>query len=137
MKETDLGRKIQVEASKAGARLFRNNVGEAWVGLAQVVERGKRVFLEEGDIVIRHKSRVVYGLCVGSGDHIGWKTITITPEMVGKKIAQFVSCEEKKKGGHTDKDRLEKQHNWRDAVNAAGGCAFITDNVEDAIQFLR
>ena len=134
MRETDLGREIQVAASKIGCRLFRNNVGEAWVGLAQVVTQGKRVFLEEGDVVIRHKSRVVYGLCVGSGDHIGWKPVLITPDMVGNTIAQFVSCEEKKPHkSHTSPEQL----NWRDAVNASGGLAFITASVEDALNSLR
>lgn len=87
-------------------RVFRNNVGKAKA--------------EDGRFI-------VYGLHVGSGDLIGWRTVTITPDMVGKPIAQFLSVEVK-----TPEGRLRpEQRVWLEAVNAAGGHAIVARDAED------
>ena len=58
-----------------------------------------------------------FGLQTGSGDKIGWETVEVTPDMVGKKIAIFQSIEIK-----TEHDRLSKvQRAWNKAVQIAGG----------------
>jgi hypothetical protein len=67
------------------------------------------------------------GLFPGSGDLIGWRTITITPDMVGKPIAQFLSIEVKTPTGRVRPD----QRNWLDQINAAGGLAIIARSVTD------
>lgn len=92
---------------KRHVRVFRNNVGEC-----QAVD-GRYI---------------KYGLVTGSGDLIGWRTVTITPDMVGKPIAQFLSVEVKrpKKGVVSPEQRL-----WLAAVNAAGGLAVVARNPED------
>jgi ribosomal protein S19 len=38
---------------------------------------------------------VQFGLCKGSADLIGWKRVTVTPEMVGSTVAVFTSIEVK------------------------------------------
>lgn len=63
----------------------------------------------------------------GSGDIIGFKTITITQEMVGKKIAQFRSCEVKTSTGRV---RPEQRH-WADFINENGGKAGIARTPEE------
>ena len=68
------------------------------------------------------------GLCVGSGDRIGWQTVKITPDMVGRHIAQFVSIEGK---AHKESNIREGQIEWRDVVRAFGGAAMITWTPED------
>lgn len=57
----------------------------------------------------------------------------ITPEMVGQRIAQFVSLEAKEGAGRMSPE----QRNWRDQVLAAGGLALEVRSVEDAEQALR
>jgi hypothetical protein len=73
---------------------------------------------------------VRYGLQPGSSDLIGWRTVTITPEMVGQQVAVFTSIEVK-----TPTGRLRpEQKLWLDAVQAAGGIAGVARSVEDALR---
>lgn len=86
--------------SQVGTRLFRNNVGLFWTADGRPVR---------------------CGLHVGSGDLIGWKTVTVTPEMVGKPVAVFLSVEVKTKTGRVSAE----QKNWSEQVEKAGGIALI------------
>src|SRR4051812_40930117 len=55
----------------------------------------------------------------------GWKTVEITPHLVGKKLAVFVAVEVKThKGGLT-----EEQDNFLRAVKSVGGVAIKARNV--------
>ena len=91
--------------------VFRNDNGMAYVG-------GK--YLKSKKILIGgHPIR--YGLYPGSGDLIGWKETTITPDMIGQKIAIFTSIEAK-----TKNDRLSKeQRTWNRNVLQSGGIAIV------------
>ncbi len=57
----------------------------------------------------------------GSSDLIGWKTITVTPEMVGSKIAVFVAAEVKTTTGAV----RPEQRKFIEAVNKSGGIAGV------------
>jgi hypothetical protein len=75
---------------------------------------------------------VTFGLARGSADLIGWRTVTITPEMVGQQVAVFTSIEVK-----TPTGRLAPlQANWLDAVQNAGGIAGVARSVEDAVKIV-
>ena len=69
-----------------------------------------------------------FGLCKGSADLIGWRTVTITPDMVGQQVAVFLSIEVKTPTGRI---RPEQQQ-WLETVQAAGGIAGVARSVEDA-----
>lgn len=108
------------------AALFRNNVAQAWVG---EVTR-----LKDGSVLI-HNPRILHaGLFKGSGDLIGWRSIEITPDMVGQRVAVFASIEVKPpKGGRITKEQVE----WAEKVVAAGGFGGIARSPEDAKKILR
>ena len=74
-----------------------------------------------------------YGLQPGSSDLIGWRTITITPQMVGQRVAVFASIEVKSTTGRV----RQEQQQWLDAVQAAGGIAGVARSVEDAEALLQ
>ena len=94
-------------------RMFRNLVGSGFVG--------------EPPNALR---RVTFGLAVGSGDLIGFRSYTVTPEDVGRTVAVFSSCEVKRpRNSHTAKN----QKLWRDMVQARGGIAVIAKSVESAV----
>jgi hypothetical protein len=63
----------------------------------------------------------------GSHDWIGWRTVTITPDMVGRRVAIFASIDAK----DLDKPR-PKQIIFRDNVLDAGGLAGFAHSVEEA-----
>lgn len=101
----NLEKTIKMAHVKTGGRLLRNNVGATKIG---------NRFIE-------------YGLGKGSSDLIGWTTIEITEEMIGKKIAVFTAVELK-----TVKDRASKdQINFIEQVHQAGGLAGIVYNEEE------
>ena len=73
---------------------------------------------------------VTFGLARGSADLIGWRTVVVTPEMVGTRLAVFTSIEVKTPTGRV---RPEQQA-WLQAVLAAGGFSGIARSVSDALQ---
>lgn len=102
---------LLVLGSKPGIRIFRNTVG---VGRTP-----------DGSIVR-------FGLCPGSGDLIGWTETTVTPEMVGRKVAVFTSVEVK-----SDKGKLRHdQENWLKVIQVAGGFAIVARSPEEAERLL-
>lgn len=124
--------------SRGPIRLFRNNVGVGWQGMTSRVTRENlakaRASLRPGDLIISSPRPLHAGLDRGSGDLIGWRTMVITPDMVGRTIAQFVSAEAKRpRGGRLEPD----QRTWRDLVNRAGGLAFQFVSEEEARRALE
>lgn len=111
VEETKEIKTAQIESSKIGARLFRNNRGMFYTESGQKTRAGI-----EAD---------------GSSDLIGFVPVLITPEMVGKTVAVFVAAEGKKRGWKGVKTETEKQQlKFISAVNNNGGIAFFFDNGE-------
>ena len=102
------------------ATLFRNNVGTAWIGDASK--------LKDGSVLIRNPRIFHAGLCEGSSDLIGWRSLTITPEMVGQTVAVFAALEVKSKTGRA----TAGQKNFCQRVTEAGGFAGIVKSPDDA-----
>ena len=93
-------------------QLFRNNVGTVQL---------------EGGGMIR------YGVGgPGGADFIGYKTIVITPSMVGDRVAVFVAIESKRPGGKT----TEAQEEFLRAVTYDGGKAGVVHSVEELARIL-
>lgn len=102
------------------ATLFRNNVGTAWTGDAAK--------LKDGSVLIRNPRVFHAGLCEGSSDLIGWRSLTITPEMVGQTVAVFAALEVKSKTGRA----TAGQKNFCARVTEAGGFAGIVKSPDEA-----
>lgn len=111
MTEQQIQQHIRLACGTGDTRLFRNNTGT---------------------LRDQHGRPVSFGLCKGSADLIGWRTVTITPEMVGTQVAVFTSIEVKTATGRL---RTEQQQ-WLDAVQAAGGIAGVARSVSDAERLL-
>lgn len=95
-------------------RLFRNSVGLGWCG--QVVRH------DGTSVILNNPRKVRFGLHPGSSDLIGWRTIEITPAMVGKRMAVFVGIEVKTDGGRI---RPEQQQ-WDETLRKFGAVSVIT-----------
>jgi len=122
--------RILLACSKGPVRLFRNNVAMAWTGRLEKPSKPTQVTVFPGDVVLRKARPLHAGLTEGSGDLIGWRTVTVTPEMVGQQLAVFVSLEAKEGTGRLS----PAQRGWMNAVNGAGGIAAEVRSVEDAAE---
>jgi hypothetical protein len=123
MSEQNTQQSIRLALSSGDSRVFRQNVGLAWSG-SSVVR------LPNGKVLIEDARPIHVGLCKGSSDLIGWKTVTITPDMVGSQVAVFLAVEVK-----GPKTRISpEQTNFIDRVASAGGLAGIARSVEDALK---
>lgn len=61
--------------------------------------------------------KIKFGLGNGTGDFVGWKSVIIQPEDVGKRFARFVSIEAKRDG----RDLEGRQERWHEVVIENGG----------------
>lgn len=121
-REIGIQRRIQIDLCRdARVRLWRNNVGLAW--------QGHDTLLPNGDVLLRNPRRVRYGLAPGSSDLIGLIARTITPAMVGMRLAQFIALEIKTSSGKPSKD----QRAWLAMASALGGVAGVARSSADAL----
>ena len=112
--ETDIQQRIRLAfGTRSDLRLFRNQVGQ----------------LPDP----RTGRPVQFGLARGSADLIGWRSVVITPEMVGQRVAVFTSLEVKTTTGRL----TPAQQAWLGTVHTAGGIAGVARSVRDAEEILR
>jgi len=134
VKESNIQRLIMMALSQQGATIFRNNSGNAVAGSHyKRIDKEGTYRLDVGDWIVKHGSRIQFGLCVGSSDLIGWKPVVITPEMVGNRMAQFLAAEIKTSTGRATDD----QKNFIQQVCKAGGAAGVLRSVDDTTALLN
>lgn len=103
---------VRLEGAGKGVRLWRNNVGTLMDKRGVPVRYG-----------LANDSKRLNDACK-SGDLIGWRSLIVTAEMVGTRLAQFVSRECKRPGWKYSGDEHERaQLKWAEVVNADGGDA--------------
>jgi hypothetical protein len=132
MSETDIQRRIQLALSTEHSRIWRNSVGEAWLGRDFTIAEGK---------LVRGKAyRITYGLGPGSSDLVGPVSIEITPAMVGCRVAVFAGIEIKRPGDRAAKKRRgrtsEAQGSFIETLTGLGGIGGVATSVEEAIQIV-
>ena len=109
--EHEIQQRIRLACGRGAVRLWRNNTG----GL--VDQQGRFVR---------------FGLCRGSSDLIGLRSLEVTPDLVGQRIAQFVALEVK-----TARAVLSpEQRAFMELVEQLGGVAAVCRSVEEAEQAL-
>ncbi len=101
---------IQLAAGSGPARLWRNNTGALRDARGQLVR---------------------YGLCPGSSDLIGYRSVVITEDMVGQRLAVFAAVEVKDRGRAT-----EQQEAFINLIQQAGGLAGVARSVPEALSIL-
>jgi hypothetical protein len=127
---TPLVKEIQAELSNGDVRLFRNNTGQGWQGIQQAFSLGAP--MRGRTITLEHARVIQFGLAEGSGDLIGFKCVTVTPDMVGQKVAVFVSIECKTGAGRMRKGQAA----WLAMVRYFGGIADVARSRADAVFIL-
>ena len=119
MTEHSLMNQIRAALSNGDVRLFRQNTGMAWTGTVS--------HLKDGSVLIRNP-RPFHAGFPGLADLGGWRSVDITPDMVGQRIAVYVALEVKLPRGVV---RAE-QRAFLAAVQAAGGVAGVVRSIQDA-----
>lgn len=133
MSEQAIQQRIRLACGRGISRLWRNNVGTGWAGRANQVRHACTMELRPGDVVIQNARPLHAGLCPGSADLIGYRSITIGPEHVGQTLAVFAAVEVKSPTGRP----TSEQTAFLEHVRAAGGLAGIARSVEDAERILQ
>ena len=111
--------RVRLEASKAGGRLWRNNVGATQTPEGSYVRYG-----------IANESSAVNKRCKSS-DLVGIRPVVVTEKMVGGVFGLFVAREVKRGGWHyTGTAREKAQLNFLSLVAAMGGDARFTTGEE-------
>jgi len=112
MKESEIQNQIRIACNTGDIRLWRNNVGVA------KTKHGVIRFGIPGE---------------GGSDLIGFKTITITADHIGKQIAVFAAVECKAPKGKP----TTEQTNFIEFIRNSGGLAGIARSTEDAKSILN
>jgi len=107
--ETPIQQKILLKiGGRKDCRFFRNNVGVAY---------------RKDGIPVK------FGVCnPGGSDLIGWRSVKITPDMVGHTVAVFSAVEVKRPGKKTTKP----QNNFIKIVKNAGGISGVAHDEDEA-----
>ena len=105
--EHEIQQRIRLACGRGTVRLWRNNTG------ALVDQQGRFVR---------------FGLCKGSSDLIGLRSLEVTPEMVGQRLAQFVALEVKTESGTVSPE----QRAFLQLVQQLGGVAAVCRSIEQA-----
>lgn len=129
MSEKTLLNDLQIQFSKVGRRLFRNNVGIGWAGNATRFDRITQVFVAPGDVLIKNARPLHSGLCKGSADLIGFSPMRIK----GKLYAIFTALEIKV--GRTP--TTPEQISFINMVKQNGGIAGIVRTPDEAESVIR
>ena len=110
--EAPLLEQFRLRATALGSRLFRNHVGH------HLLANGRRI---------------TSGLAPGSADLIGFTPVVITPDMVGRTVAVFLSVEAKRPGWKEPKTPNKTRRGqiaWQAWVNSLGGNAGTASSIE-------
>ena len=111
MSEQQTQQQIRLALSRGPVRLWRNNTGT---------------------LLDRQGRPVTFGLCKGSSDLIGLRSVTIGPEHVGQRLAVFVAVEVKSARGRT----TAEQGAFIEQVTAMCGLAGVARTVGEAAAIL-
>ena len=126
MKESNIQQLIRLEASNHGTTLFRINVGTGVTGNGQIRHK-------DGSVTVKNARPFSTGVPRGYSDLSGVKTVTVTSDMVGKKIGVAVFAEVK-----TDTGRIrDEQEKFLSVMKGKGAIAGIVRSVDDFVKLVN
>jgi hypothetical protein len=105
--EQEIQQRIRLELSRGPVRLWRNNTGALRDARGQLIR---------------------FGLCEGSSDLIGYRSVEVTADMVGQRLAVLVAIEVKAPNGRV----TPAQTAFLEHLSGAGAMAGIARSVDDA-----
>ncbi len=123
MTEAEILAKVHLQlGGHPDMRLFRNNIGKAWVAGGKAVRTDGGVFLPNG-------RQYQFGLPPGSSDLIGIRATEVTADMVGETVGLFLAVEVKSRTGRLRKE----QKAFLQTVDRFGGIAGVVRSEGEAL----
>lgn len=128
--------RLALSSEKLGV-YWRANVGKSWTSnepykITSAVQ-ASNFRLQVGDMVLRNPRPFDTGLPKGFTDLFGVTFITITPDMVGKRIGVYTGLEAKTANGRLS----EFQGYHHDIIRNAGGIVGVFRSPEQAVEIVR
>lgn len=109
MSEAAILAAVRIALSKAGLLVWRNNCGQHITAMGHAIR---------------------YGIAnPGGSDLIGLRSVLVTPDMVGTRVAVFVAVEVKDTAGRA----TPEQTNFLRTILEAGGIAMLVRSPEEAV----
>ena len=97
-------------------------------------QHGKLWRNNRGVVELHNGQRLRYGVGPnGAADWIGYRTIVVTPGMVGQRLAVFTAVEAKRPGALPD----EAQQQFIELIRDAGGRAGVASSADAALEILN
>lgn len=128
MKEKLSEKKISEMILLKHPMMFRNAQGYGVACSPKALHR-----LKKGGFLVDRGQPMKFGLIPGSSDMIGWRSVEVTQDMVGQKVAIFQSIEIK-----TARDRLsDAQRAWNRAVIRDGGVAEVWHDKKGEVEIIK
>lgn len=127
--QKDLIAEVQLLYSKNGDRIFRQNKGAGWYGKFLKPPMSTSAIINPSDVLIRDAKPMRAGMCPGNTDLVGWTTITIEPEHIGKRLAIFtaIECKTDTLPGSPDRKKFVE------SVRLAGGFTRVITSIKDIL----
>lgn len=123
--ESDILKQIQT-LSTGDVRLWRNNIGQGYQG--QIVKKTLHT------ITLAQYRHIHFGIPgVGGSDLLGLKSVVITPDMIGQRLAIFAAIEGKSASGRAG----PRQLTFLNQLSNLGCLTGIARSIEDAQQILK
>lgn len=123
-KERKVINQILISTDPENERLFRINAGMGWAG--QIVRH-------TGQILILKNPAAFHGAPQGTPDICGFRSVEITPEMVGCRVAVFVGIEVKANEKNPDAKLRRSQKAARMVIERMGGIYRVETGDEQGI----
>jgi hypothetical protein len=125
IKENALIKWRLLNMDKRNERLFRINSGMGWIGSDSVrVSKPTAVKMYPGDLLLR-KARAFHGAPEGTPDICGFTSVTVTLDMVGRRVAIFTGIEVKATG-----DLRPRQKKVGELIRRMGGIFTVLREVD-------
>lgn len=124
MQESTIQSQIMLAMCRSGAYVLRVNAGEFW---------GGKIIAHTGDKLLLGHPTKIQGAPKGTSDLIGCRTVTVTPEMVGKQVGIFVALEVKKPGESPRPEQL----NYLDVMRRRGAITGWARSPDEALRILE